>query len=72
MECVEIHLEMSDILKRRYKDAAEKDKFMIACSNPAKLDAVRYLLHKHQRDNVLIIGTYLEQLENMSTELNCL
>ena len=70
MECVEIHLEMSDVLKRRYKDAAEKDKFMIACSNPAKLDAVRYLLHKHQRDNVLIIGTYLEQLEIMSTELN--
>ena len=36
MECVEIHLEMSEVLKRKYKDAAEKDKFMIACSNPAK------------------------------------
>jgi len=70
IECVEIHLEMSELLERQYKDAAEKDKFMIACSNPAKLDAVRYLLEKHKKDNVLIIGTYLEQLEIMSTELN--
>ena len=70
MECVEIHLEMSEFLKRKYKDAAEKDKFMIACSNPAKLDAVRYLLRKHKKDNILIIGTYIEQLEIMSAELN--
>ena len=70
IECVEIHLEMNELLERQYKEAAEKDKFMIACSNPAKLDAVRYLLEKHKKDNVLIIGTYLEQLEIMSTELN--
>ena len=70
ISCVEIHLELAANLRQEYDDAAEKDKFMIACSNPRKIDAVQYLLQKHRQDNILIIGTYLEQLEVISTELN--
>jgi DNA excision repair protein ERCC-3 len=70
IECVEIHLEMSEELRKKYNDVEEKDKFLLACSNPKKLDAVRYLLQKHAQDNVLIIGTYLDQLEIMSEELH--
>jgi DNA excision repair protein ERCC-3 len=69
ISCVEIHIEMDPILRAKYENAELKDKFMLACSNPKKLDAVRYLLQKHTYDNVLIIGTYIEQLEIMSSEL---
>ncbi len=69
ISCVEIHVEMSKELRRTYREAKEKDKSMLASNNPAKLDAVRYLLKKHRQDNVLIIGTYLEQLDIMSAEL---
>ncbi len=70
ISCIEIHLEMDGELRTTYDNAAPKDQFMLACSNPKKLDAVRYLLNKHRKDNVLIIGTYLEQLNIMSEELN--
>ena len=70
ISCVEIHIELEANLREQYEDASEKDKFMIACSNPLKIEAVRYLLQKHHHDNILIIGTYLEQLEIISTELN--
>lgn len=69
ISCVEIHVEMDQELRRTYHEAQEKDKSMLASNNPAKLDAVRYLLKKHRQDNVLIIGTYLEQLDIMSAEL---
>ena len=69
ISCIEIHLEMNQSLRQQYNDAAPKDQFMLACSNPKKLEAVRYLIKKHRNDNILIIGTYLEQLNIMSEEL---
>ena len=67
--CSEIHVALSEELRDSYENASEKDKFMIATSNPKKMDALRYLLKKHKEDNVLIIGTYIEQLNLVSEEL---
>ena len=67
--CTEIHIELSNELRKQYEDASEKDKFTIAVNNPLKIEALRFLLNKHTQDNVLIIGTYVEQLNLIAEEL---
>jgi DNA excision repair protein ERCC-3 len=47
----------------RYERAEENEKFRLASSNPVKMDILAELLVKHREDNVLIIGTYLDQLQ---------
>lgn len=50
----------------RYEQAQENEKFRLASANPAKMKVLRDLVKQHQEDNVLIIGTYLDQLLKIS------
>lgn len=68
--CFEIHVAMDATVQQQYDTAEANEQFMLAANNPKKIDALRYLLHKHQHDNVLVIGTYIEQLEMIATEMN--
>ena len=49
-------------------DAAvtEQARFKEASTNPLKLAAVRALVGRHPDDSILIIGTYLDQLQELS------
>jgi DNA excision repair protein ERCC-3 len=53
-----------------YALAETRDKYRIAAENPAKLDVVRHLIEKHQNDQILIIGQYLEQIKVLTEELH--
>jgi DNA excision repair protein ERCC-3 len=53
-------------LRITYATAEEKNKYRIAAENPAKLTVLDELLVKHHRDQTLIIGMYLDQLEKIS------
>ena len=44
-------------------------KFRRASENPEKIDVVKDLVDRHDEDNVLIIGTYLGQLVELSKAL---
>ena len=43
--------------------ANEHQKFRLASDNPAKLRVLGDLLERHREDNILVIGTYVDQLE---------
>ena len=60
--CHEVRVPFNSSELARYEKAREMDKFRIASVNPAKLGVIRQLLKKHTDDNVLIIGTYVDQL----------
>lgn len=68
-DCVEIRIDMPEVLRCEYAVADERDKFRLASINPAKNDVVRALLKRHCSDRVLIIGQYLDQLEGLASEL---
>ena len=53
----------------RYEEAQEQQKFRIASNNPAKMKVIERLVQRHREDNILIIGTYLDQLEALSRRL---
>ena len=61
---------MPDWLKMTYAVASKRDKFRIAAENPNKMAVVRKLLARHADAHILLIGVYLDQLEEMARELN--
>jgi DNA excision repair protein ERCC-3 len=68
-KCHEVRVPFSRRDRARYEDASDTEKFRMAAENPYKVDVVRELALRHAADHVLIIGTYLDQLVEVSREL---
>jgi DNA excision repair protein ERCC-3 len=64
--CCEVRVPLKPADLQRYEKADENDKFRIASGNPGKMDVLASLLRQHKDDNVLVIGTYVDQLELIS------
>ncbi|TGK88233.1 DEAD/DEAH box helicase [Leptospira bourretii] len=64
--CVEIRVPMEDDLRMKYSVADDREKFRLASENPEKLRAISYILKKHSTNNILVIGQYINQLEEIS------
>jgi DNA excision repair protein ERCC-3 len=61
--CEEIRVRLSDEDRMIYSLAEVRERFRIASENKAKMEVVDFLLRRHQNDNVLIIGQYIDQLK---------
>src|SRR5712692_8793289 len=68
-ECHEIRVGMTEDEQLNYAVADEREKYRIAAESPEKLNVVRFLAERHQDDQVLIIGQYINQLEVLAEEL---
>jgi DNA excision repair protein ERCC-3 len=64
--CTEIRVPMQEERRMDYAVAERREKYRIASTNPVKLFTVDRLLQRHREDNVLIIGQYLEQLDEIA------
>ncbi len=67
--CVEIRLDLTPEKRVEYAVAGPRSRYRIAAENPAKLDVLERLVERHSGDNVLIIGQYLRQLEEVRKRL---
>ncbi|HEU5226801.1 MAG TPA: DNA repair helicase XPB [Ktedonobacteraceae bacterium] len=65
-ECHEIRVSLREDERMEYAVAEEREKYRIAAENPIKLDIVHRLVSKHQDDQVLIIGQYIDQLKALA------
>ncbi len=68
--CHEIRLDMGPERRLEYALADSKVQYAVAATDPAKFPVVQEILAKHPDDQVLVIGTYLEQLEQMARILD--
>ncbi|MBV9615398.1 MAG: DEAD/DEAH box helicase, partial [Ktedonobacteraceae bacterium] len=68
-ECHEIRVGLSEDEQMTYAMAELREKYRIAAETPAKLNITRHLVERHQGDQILIIGQYLEQLKALADEL---
>jgi DNA excision repair protein ERCC-3 len=57
---IEILVDMPPTLWKQYQRGDEREKYVLASTNPAKLPVIRQLLEKHKDDKVLILGYYVE------------
>ena len=68
-ECHEIRVGLTEDEQMNYAMTETREKYRIAAENPEKLTITRYLAERHQNDQVLIIGQYLDQLKLLADEL---
>jgi DNA excision repair protein ERCC-3 len=68
--CTEIRLPMPESLRMPYALAEQRKKFRIASENPQKQAVVRQLLSQHPNEPTLVIGMYVEQLQQLARELD--
>jgi len=64
--CCEVRLPLPDELRLVYIMAERREQYPIAAQSPNKLRILEHLLDYHREDNVLIIGMYLEQLQQVA------
>ncbi len=70
-QCKEVRVPFPDTDARMaYAVAKPRARFRLASENPAKLDVVRDLLARHPLEQVLVIGQYIDQLKELSRELD--
>ncbi len=68
-ECHEIRVSLTEDEQLNYAMTESHEKYRIAAENPAKLTVARYLAERHQDDQVLVIGQYIDQLKLLAQEL---
>ena len=68
--CHEIRLDMAREQRLVYAMAGSREQSLLAATDPGKLPVVEEIIAKHPDDQVLVIGTYLDQLEAMADLLD--
>jgi DNA excision repair protein ERCC-3 len=68
--CHEIRLDMAPEQRFSYAMAGPREQAVLSATDPAKLSVVEEIIAKHPDDQVLVIGTYLEQLGAMASQLD--
>ena len=69
-ECTEIRVDLPDDLRMEYAISGSRQKFRVASENPRKFQIVHALIDRHRGDQVLVIGQYINQLNEISARLN--
>jgi DNA excision repair protein ERCC-3 len=69
-ECHEIRVSLPEATRLDYAVAEDREKYRIAAENPVKLEIVQQLIARHQDDQILIIGQYLDQLKTLAELLD--
>ena len=69
-ECVEVRVSLSERERMSYATAEPEERYRLASTTPMKRRVVEHLVQKHPDDHVLVIGQYLDQLDEISTYLD--
>ena len=69
-ECVEVRLTLPDGERLAYATAEREDKYRLAATASGKNPVVERLVRKHADEQTLVIGQYLDQLEELAEHLD--
>ncbi len=67
--CIEVRVTLSDSERMDYALSEESERYRAAATSASKLGAIDEIVRRHSDDQVLIIGSYLDQLEDLSQHL---
>ena len=73
-KCTEIRVPLPEQTKMDYARAEKRERFRIAAENAMKQEAISELLQLHAEESLLIIGQYLEQIQEIANtfEMPCI
>ncbi len=70
-ECIEVRIDLPVHQEIEYAVSTVREKHKIASMNPDKLPVVRQIIEQFPEDKILVIGQYLQQLDEITKELGC-
>lgn len=68
--CFEIRVDLTEDERYYYASAEDADRYRIAASSSAKGPLIKRILKKHEGEGALVIGQYLEQLDETARLLD--
>ncbi|HEX5543789.1 MAG TPA: DNA repair helicase XPB [Micromonospora sp.] len=68
--CTEVRVTLTDAERMTYAMAEPEERYRLAATARTKLPVVKALVERHDGDQVLVIGAYLEQLRQLGEFLN--
>jgi DNA excision repair protein ERCC-3 len=68
--CYEVRIDLPEMERLEYAASADDERYRLAATAPAKLGVVRALVKKHEGERILVIGQYLDQIDELADALN--
>jgi DNA excision repair protein ERCC-3 len=68
-ECIEVRATLSETERLAYATAEVEEKYRMCATTATKTKVVQALVEKHADDQVLVIGQYITQLDELSEKL---
>src|ERR1700750_2779473 len=69
-ECIEVRVTMTDNERMLYAVAEPDERYKLCSTVHSKIAVVKSILERHPGDQTLVIGAYLDQLDEVGEELN--
>ncbi|MGH3493744.1 MAG: helicase-related protein, partial [Sciscionella sp.] len=69
-DCIEVRVRMTESERLRYATAEPEERYRIASSAHTKMAVVTSILARHVGEPTLVIGAYLDQLEELGERLD--
>lgn len=63
--CFEVRVDLPQQVRLAYAAAADDERYRLAATAEAKIDVVRELVAKHAGERILVIGQYLDQIDEL-------
>ncbi len=68
-ECIEVRVNLTETERLAYATAEPENRYRSCATTRTKRDVVQVLVEKHAADQVLVIGQYIDQLDDLSETL---
>ncbi len=68
--CYEVRIDLPAGDRLEYAAAADEDRYRLAATAPAKIEVVRALTARHAGEQILVIGQYLDQIDELAAALS--
>ena len=68
-DCSEVRVQLTDAERMSYATAEPEDKYKLAATARTKLPVIKAIVDQHPDDQVLVIGAYLDQLDEVAEHL---
>ncbi|KQO63464.1 DNA repair helicase XPB [Curtobacterium sp. Leaf261] len=69
-ECYEVRIDLPHEDRLEYAASSDEDRYRLAATSPAKTPVVRELIEKHRGEQILVIGQYIDQLDELAAQLD--
>jgi DNA excision repair protein ERCC-3 len=70
-ECTEVRVTMTEAERLAYATAEAEERYRMASTARTKLPVVQAILDRHKGEPTLVIGAYLDQLDDLGEALDC-